>query len=189
MKTAQDTDEDGRHQAIQTELTAQIGMTKRGSRYGELGVTGIDEGIARQDVVLNVRSTNAAYIMYWHKMCLEISVLMSSGMIAVGTFGLDKSSATISVRIALVVGFLLASAAAAWLILKISAVVQEHRAILVRVDKFDRLFAKDAYLKGESLYPESWESFDAVRMDIVPKWSMFLVIATFIIMSVISMVR
>ncbi|MBW8366741.1 MAG: hypothetical protein K0M70_02655 [Arenimonas sp.] len=143
----------------------------------------------KHDVVLNVRSKVASDINYQHKLCLEVSILVSSGMIAIGTFGLDRSSAPLSVRIALILGFLIAAVGASWLIIRISVLVQELREILVRLDTFNELFTADSYLTGVSIYPKSWESVDAARMDLVPKWSLSLIVVTGLAMSALSLVR
>jgi hypothetical protein len=132
----------------------------------------------KQDVALNVRSTIADYMMYWHKICLELSILVSSGIVAVSTFGVDRSQLSSTLKYTLVITFILAAAAATWLILKAAGLIQDLRGILVRVDKYNRLFEVDAYLPGESLYPPNWEKFDAVRMDVIPKWSIAVLVAT-----------
>ena len=143
----------------------------------------------KHDIALNVRSTVAGYVMYWHKLCLEVSILISSGIVAVSTFGVDKSTLSTPGRWALIGGFAVAAAAGTYLILKASRLIQDLRGILVRVDRFDQLFVEGAFLEGESLYPKSWETFDAVGMDFVPKWSIALMAATWLTVSVLLLVH
>lgn len=137
----------------------------------------------KHDVALNVRSTVASYMMYWHKLCLEVSILISSGIVAVSTFGIDKAALSTGGKWALIGGFAVAAAAGSYLILKASRLIQDLRGILVRVDSFDELFVDGAFVEGDSLYPKSWEKFDAVGMDFVPKWSIGLMVATWLVVS------
>ncbi len=147
------------------------------------------ESSNKSDVALNVRSTVASYMMYWHKLCLEVSILISSGVVAVSTFGVDKASISATGIWALIVGFGLASVAGSYLILKASRLIQDLRGILVRVDRYDELFTEGAFVPGEALYPKSWETFDAVGMDFVPKWSIGLMVATWISVSAILLIH
>lgn len=140
-----------------------------------------------QDVVLNVRSTVAGYIMYWHKLCLEVSILLSSGIVAVSTFGIDRTTLSGVGKVALIAGFALAAIAGTVLILNVAKLLQDLRGILVRADTHDRLFDDDVYLPRDSLYPKSWRDADAVRMDVVPKRSIGLIIVTTIAVSAILM--
>ena len=143
----------------------------------------------KDDVALNVRSTVASYMMYWHKLCLEVSILISSGIVAVSTFGVDKTSLSTTGIWALIVGFGVAAVAGSYLILRASRLIQDLRGILVRVDRYDQLFTDDAFVPGEALYPKSWETFDAVGMDFVPKWSIGLMLATWITVSAILLIH
>ncbi len=146
-------------------------------------VQDLEELKLKQDVTLNVRATVADYMMYWHKLCLEVSILVSSGIVGVSTFGVDKSQLSLALKIMLIAVFVVAAGAASWLILKASRLIQELRGILVRVDKHDRLFEVGAYLADESIYPSAWAKFDAVGMDVIPKWSMALLVATTAVVS------
>ncbi|MCR6663876.1 MAG: hypothetical protein NVV60_12210 [Luteimonas sp.] len=143
----------------------------------------------RHNVALNVRSTIASYVMYWHKLCLEVGIIISSGIVAVSTFGVDKSELSTNGKLALIVGFAIAAIAGTILILKASNLVQELRGILVRVDRYDELFTDSAFIPNETLYPHSWEKFDAVGMDFVPKWSICLMVATWATVSTILLIR
>ncbi|MGQ4660734.1 hypothetical protein [Lysobacter sp. F6437] len=149
----------------------------------------MNDSSKKHDVALNVRSTVASYMMYWRKLCLEVSILISSGIVAVSTFGVDKAALSIEGRWGLIIGFGVAAAAGSYLILKASRLIQELRGILVRVDRYDELFVDGAFVPGDSLYPKSWENFDAVGMDFVPKWSIALMAATWVTVSVLLLIH
>lgn len=149
----------------------------------------MDEVSKKHNIALNVRSTVAGYMMYWHKLCLEVSILISSGIVAVSTFGVDKAALSFEGKWALIAGFGVAAAAGSYLILKASRLIQDLRGILVRVGRYDELFTKGAFVPGEPLYPESWEKFDAVGMDFVPKWSIALMVATWVAVSFLLLIH
>jgi hypothetical protein len=143
----------------------------------------------KHEVVANVRSTVAGYIMYWHKLCLEVSILLSSGIVAVSTFGIDRSALSDVGKWLLIGAFGVAVAAGTYLILYAARLLQELRGILVRADRHDRLFEAGVYVPGHSLYPPEWETADAVRMDMVPKWAIGLMLATWISVSALLLVQ
>ncbi len=142
----------------------------------------------KQGVVSSVRSTMASYIMYWHKLCLEVSILISSGIVAIVTFGIDRASLDTGGKVFLLVGSFLAVCAGTFLVWRASGLLQDLRQILVRADKYDQLFDDGAYLKDESLYPKSWKDSDVVRMDIVPKWSIGLMVVTWLFIAALVLV-
>lgn len=142
----------------------------------------------RQAVVSSVRSTVAGYIMYWHKLCLEVSILISSGIVAIVTFGIDRASLDLTGKALLLLGSGMAVCAGVFLIVRAARLLQDLRQILVKVDKHDQLFDDNVYLKDESLYPKAWKDFDAVRMDLVPKWSIGLMLSTWAFISLLVLI-
>jgi hypothetical protein len=137
----------------------------------------------RHNIAVSVRTTMSTYIMYWHKLCLEVSVLVSSGILAVSTLGVEKSALTDAGKACLVAGFGLAALAAVWLIYEMSDLLDVVRRILVKADKVNHLFVKGAFVSGDSLYPPEWEVLDAVKMGVVPRWGIGVVLATWAVAS------
>ena len=130
-----------------------------------------------------------SYIMYWHKLCLEVSILLSSGIIAVSTFGVDRAELSNSGKWALIGGFGLAVVAGTILILYAAKLLQDLRGILVRADRHDRLFEVGAYVPDHPLYPPDWETSDAVRMDVLPKWAIGLMVVTWVGVSALLLLQ
>lgn len=134
-------------------------------------------------VISNVRSTIAAYMMYWHKLCLEISILISSGIVAVVTFGVDRASLSPSGRIALILCTGLAVLFGIRLVIYAASLLQDFRKILARADEHDGLFDINAYIPGDSIYPTKWQTSDTMKMDTIPKGAIVLMVITWLVLS------
>lgn len=139
----------------------------------------------KQNVLINVRSTVAGYIMYWHKLCLEITVFLSTVIIAIGTFVLTRPESSNLARNGVIAFVVLLCLFGCYVIYRASRLLNELRLILVKVDTADGLFLESEYIDGKTIYPLTWEKYDAVSMADIPNSCIFIIAILGIIVSVL----
>lgn len=132
-------------------------------------LTNIKTPEEKQNIVLNVRSTNAAYIMYWHKICTDVAVAVAQIMVGVAAFAFTRESVSSSTKIAITGLFVILVIGHFALARYAMKIIDQIRAILQKLDKFDGLFEENIYTDGETLYPKAWsEEHDEISMQSLP---------------------
>ncbi len=137
----------------------------------------------KQSVILNIRSTAATYIMYWHKLCIEITVFLATCMIGIGTFTLTRIDTAMNAKLGIAVFLLLLATFGFFVIRRMALLLQTLREVLVKTDQADKLFSDGEYVPNTSIYPKEWESNDAVGMDFIPKASMIFLALLSVVVS------
>lgn len=123
----------------------------------------------KQNIVLNIRTTNSTYIMYWHKMCTDVAIAIASVMVGVGAFAFTRPTLPLNAKIGIVGLFLLLLLGHGALAFYASRIIEQVRLILRKADSYDSLFSNDTYIAGDTLYPLEWANeADAISMRSLP---------------------
>lgn len=104
-----------------------------------------------------VRQVIANYTIYWHKLAVDSMIFIVGGCLALTGFSLSRTNTAHGTIISISLLIFILGAIGAVLCRLIESKTELHRDILVRIDRIDLLLEKDAYVKGDSIYPEEWK--------------------------------
>jgi hypothetical protein len=141
------------------------------------------------ETLLSIREVVASYAIYWHKLAVDSTIFITTGSIALAGFSLSRPDASRPMLISSAIILFLLCWMGAYLVRLVESKTMQHQTILARLDKFQRLFERSAYIPDESVYPPEWSDTGARKSDPIFKfcsimlWVLPIVLASLIIVT------
>jgi len=113
----------------------------------------------KQEVVLHMHHVLAEHIMFWRKMQIDIAIFITTAILALTGYLLSQDHITVQVTVGSCAILSLLGLVGGRISRYIAAHIYEQEAIIVKLDRLNRLFDDDVYIKGDSIYPKTWSSY------------------------------
>lgn len=110
----------------------------------------------KHDTIQGIRQIIATYTVYWHKLAVDSMIFIMTGCIALTGYSLSRTSESHGSIVSLSLLIVALSIIGASLCRLIEEKTESHRDILAKLDNIDSLLVKDAYIQGDSIYPQEW---------------------------------